>query len=125
MRDPLRHPGGERQRRPAAHREPHQRHTVEPEPVQEAGEIANEMPGGVAGWIVGCVGEPMPALIKDNDAAAPAQRPHLVKPHALATREAVDQDDRQPAPEAAVVDVDVTDGEARHDLSVPLRPRER
>ena len=71
--------------------------------------------GGIAGPVVGRIGEPVPARVIDDDAIVRAQRPHLVKPHALAAGEAMKQDDRQPASEAAVVDADVANLDACHD----------
>ena len=120
MRDPLRHARRQGQRRAAAHRKSDQRNAVEPQRVQHGAKIAGEMRGGISGGIVRRVGKPMTALVINNDAVVRAQCPHLMKPHALAAGEAMNQHDRQALPDAAVVDADVICREACHDLSVSL-----
>ena len=65
----------------------------------------------------------MAALIVSDDAEAILQRPYLVKPHALAAGEAVQQHHRRPVAGIADVDRQVADLDFAHAVS-PIMARQ-
>jgi hypothetical protein len=87
----LRLTDGKRQCRTAAERKPDDRRPLNFERVENANKIAGEMTRRIFGCNGRRVGQPVATLIASDDAEAFLQRQHLVKPHAPAAGETVQQ----------------------------------
>ena len=87
---------GETEGRSPAQRESDDRGPRDAERVEKAGKIANQVRWRIVLRIGRYVGQAMAALVVSDDAEALAQGALLMKPHALAAGEAVDEDNRLP-----------------------------
>ncbi len=107
--DPVRPGRGQRQRWAPAHGEPYHGDPVELQGIDEAEEIAGEMPGRVARGVLRSVREAVATLVVGEHRVAVRQMPPLVHPHPLPAGKSVQQDDGRSLAHATVGDLDVAD----------------